>query len=599
VRRAALATVCAAAALAGAAAPRADEGARLPAPEPGSYALPPLGPAADGEVLASDGSSTTLHALYADRVVLLAFVYSACGDAEGCPLAMAVFHRIGRLLRDDAATRDRLRVLSLSFDPARDTPAAMARIAESVAADGLDWRFLTTSGESALAPILAAYGQNRVEERDERGEPTGRYAHALRVFLIDPSGRIRNEYGSSFLEADLVVADVRTLVAEGGAAGPAAAARADASDALLARTREPPLGLPPLPLPDGEAPSAERIALGRRLFFDRRLSENATVSCANCHVPRQGFTQREQRTSVGIEGRSVRRNAPTLYNAAHLRNLFHDGRETRLSEQPWQPLLARNEMGNESADAVLARLRSVPGYDALFAAAFPARGLTRESVGIAIASYERALVSGDSPFDRWRYGGDAGALGPSAQRGFALFSGRAGCTGCHLVGERTALFTDDAFHDTGIGAVAEADAERSAALRVTLAPGQSTLVAAQVARQVGEPRAPDLGRYEMTRDPADRWRYRTPSLRNVALTAPYMHDGSLATLAEVIGFYDRGGAPNPGLDPRIHPLHLSAQEAGDLVAFLESLTGSDVEALVADAESAPIGNVGSERAAAP
>jgi len=597
VRRAALAALCAAVAFAAAAAARAGEDARLATPEPGSYALPPLGAAADGAVLASDGSPTTLHALFAERVVLLAFVYSACGDPEGCPLAMGVFHRVGRLLRDDPATRDRLRVLSLSFDPARDTPAAMARLAESVATEGLDWRFLTTSGESALAPILAAYGQNRIEERDERGEPSGRFAHVLRVFLIDPSGRIRNVYGSSFLEAELVVADVRTLLAESGAAGGAVAARGDGSAALLARTREPPLGLPPLTWPEGEAPSAEQIALGRRLFFERRLSENATVSCANCHVPRQGFTQREQRTSVGVEGRSVRRNAPTLYNAAHLRNLFHDGRETRLSEQPWQPLLAHNEMGNESADAVLARLRSVPGYEPLFEAAFPARGLTRESVGVALASYERALVSGDSPFDRWRYGGDTSALDAAAQRGFALFSGRGGCTGCHLVGERTALFTDDAFHDTGIGAVAEAEAERSDALRVPLAPGESALVAARVARQVGEPQVPDLGRYEVTHDPADRWGYRTPSLRNVALTGPYMHDGSLATLADVIAFYDRGGAPNPGLDPRIHPLHLTAQEAGDLLAFLESLTGSDVGALVADAESAPVGNVGSERAA--
>jgi cytochrome c peroxidase len=598
VRGAALAALCAAAALAGSGALGADDGARLATPEPGSYALPPLGAAADGEVVASDGSPTTLHALFADRVVLLAFVYSACGDAEGCPLATAVFHRVGRLLRDDPS-RDRLRVLSLSFDPARDTPAAMARLAESVATEGFDWRFLTTSGESALAPILAAYGQNRVEERGARGEASGQFAHALRVFLIDPSGRIRNVYGSSFLEAELVVADVRTLVAESGAADSAGSARADGVAALLARTREPPLGLPSLTVPEGEEPSAERIALGRRLFFDRRLSDNATVSCANCHVPRQGFTQREQRTSVGVEGRSVRRNAPTLYNAAHLRNLFHDGRESRLSEQPWQPLLARNEMGNASADALLARLRAVPGYEDLFAVAFPERGLTRESVGIAIASYERTLVSGSSPFDRWRYGGDAEALDPSARRGFALFGGRAGCTGCHLVGERTALFTDDGFHDTGIGAAAEAEASRSAALRVPLAPGESALVAAQVARQVGEPRAPDLGRYEVTHDPADRFRYRTPSLRNVALTAPYMHDGSLATLADVVAFYDRGGAPNPELDPRVHPLHLSAQEASDLVAFLESLTGSDVEALVADAESAPVGNVGSERAGGP
>jgi cytochrome c peroxidase len=204
-------------------AARADDTARLPAPEPGSYALPPLGDAADGDVLASDGTPTTLHALFDGRVVLLAFIYSACSDAEGCPMATAVLHRVGRLLEGDAATRARLRVLSLSFDPARDTPAAMAQVAGSVAREGLDWRFLTTRSEAELAPILSAYGQTRVVERDESGAPTGQLAHVLRVFLIDPQGRIRNIYGASFLDADLVVADVRSLVAEGQAAAGAGA----------------------------------------------------------------------------------------------------------------------------------------------------------------------------------------------------------------------------------------------------------------------------------------------------------------------------------------------------------------------------------------
>ncbi|HVH20373.1 MAG TPA: SCO family protein [Myxococcota bacterium] len=193
---------------------RADDPARLPAPEPGSYALPSLGDAGNGAVLESDGTPTTLHALFDDRVVLLAFIYSACGDAQGCPMATAVFHRVGRLLKDDAETRDRLRVLSLSFDPDRDTPDAMARVAESVAREDLDWRFLTTRSEAQLLPILSAYGQTRVEERDESGDATGRLAHILRVFLIDPEGRIRNIYGASFLEAELVVADVKTLLAE-------------------------------------------------------------------------------------------------------------------------------------------------------------------------------------------------------------------------------------------------------------------------------------------------------------------------------------------------------------------------------------------------
>jgi len=288
----------------------------------------------------------------------------------------------------------------------------------------------------------------------------------------------------------------------------------------------------------------------------------------------------------------VRRNAPTLYNAAHLHRLFHDGRESRLEEQVWGPLLEHREMGNASAEAVLARLRGMAGYAGLFEAAFPERGLTRESVGMAIASYERALVSGDSPFDRWRYGGDRGALDASAQRGFALFAGRGGCAGCHVVGEGFALFTDDAFHDTGVGYAAEADARPP--VRVALAPGQSAVLDAKTLSTIGDPAQPDLGRFEITQDPADRWRYRTPTLRNVALTAPYMHDGSLATLEEVVAFYDRGGVANPGLDPRIRPLHLAPQEASDLVSFLRALTGSDLEALLADARAAPIGNVGSD-----
>ena len=200
--------------LAAPAALRADDPARLPAPEPGSYALPPLGDAGNGVVLESDGTQTTLHALFGDRVVLLAFIYSSCGDAEGCPMATAVFHRVGRLLKGDAEARSRVRLLSLSFDPDRDTPATMARLADSVVRGELDWRFLTTRSEEDLVPILTAYGQTRVEERGADGTASGRLAHVLRVFLIDPEGRIRNIYGASFLEAELVAADVRSLLAE-------------------------------------------------------------------------------------------------------------------------------------------------------------------------------------------------------------------------------------------------------------------------------------------------------------------------------------------------------------------------------------------------
>jgi cytochrome c peroxidase len=197
-----------------AAAAASAESARLPAPEPGSYALPSLGEAADGQVLDADGAATTLHALYDQKIVLLAFVYSACSESDGCPLATASLHRVGRLLADDPGALARLRVLTLSFDPERDTPEHMRAMAASVATGGLDWRFLTTGSRAALDPILAAYGQALVRERDAEGRETGAIAHVLRVFLIDPAGRIRNVYSASYLEPELLAADVRSLLME-------------------------------------------------------------------------------------------------------------------------------------------------------------------------------------------------------------------------------------------------------------------------------------------------------------------------------------------------------------------------------------------------
>ena len=211
------------------------------------------------------------------------------------------------------------------------------------------------------------------------------------------------------------------------------------------------LGLPPLSVPADNPLTPATIALGRKLFLDRRLSPNATMSCAMCHVPEQGFTSNELRTSVGIEGRSVRRNAPTLLNVAYQQRLFHDGREVSLEDQIWGPLLAANEMGNPSIGYVLDRLRSLPDYAGLFERAFAGRGVSALLVGQALAAYQRTLVAGDSRFDRWRYGGDAAALNETEQRGFALFVGRARCASCHTVGEQDALFTDHGFHNTGIG----------------------------------------------------------------------------------------------------------------------------------------------------
>ncbi len=347
------------------------------------------------------------------------------------------------------------------------------------------------------------------------------------------------------------------------------------------------LGLPPLSVPADTPLTPATIALGRKLFLDRRLSPNATMSCAMCHVPEQGFTSNELRTSVGIEGRTVRRNAPTLLNVAYQRRLFHDGREVSLEDQIWGPLLAANEMGNPSIGYVLERLRSLPDYMGLFERAFAGRGVSALLVGRALAAYERTLIAGDSRFDRWRYGGDAAALSPIEQRGFALFVGRARCVACHAVGEREALFTDHGFHNTGIGWRRSHGAPARA--RVELAPGVFAELDRRTLETFSEPPAKDVGRYEITLDPRDRWAYKTPTLRNVALTAPYMHDGSLSTLEAVIEFYDGGGVDNPEKSPLITRLGLDAEERAALGAFLRALTGSNVRALVEEARRAPAG----------
>ncbi len=356
---------------------------------------------------------------------------------------------------------------------------------------------------------------------------------------------------------------------------------------LLAVIASPPLGLPPVPAPADNPITAEKVRLGRKLFFDRRLSANNTVSCAMCHIAEQGFSQNELRLPVGIEGRSVRRNAPTIYNTAYVGSLFHDGREISLENQIWAPLLADNEMGNVSIGVVVERILSLDDYAERFVRVFD-RGPDIQTIGMAIASYERVLVSGDSSFDRWYYGDDPAALSRSAQRGFEIFRGKGRCIACHSVTEDFALFSDGLFHNTGVGYYATMRPDDTE-LEVPLAPGQVKRVESDLVRTTGTENFRDLGRYEVTGHPDDRWKYRTPTLRNVALTAPYMHDGSLSTLRDVVLFYNRGGVPNVVLDPLITPLGLNDREIDDLLAFLQSLTGSNVDALVADAHAAPIG----------
>ena len=348
----------------------------------------------------------------------------------------------------------------------------------------------------------------------------------------------------------------------------------------------PPLGLPAV---TSQLDPAE-IDLGRQLFFDRRLSKNETLSCAMCHIPEQGFTQNELATPVGHLGKGVRRNVPSLYNVAFAEALFLDGRERSLEAQIWSPLLAENEMANESREAVLAKLASNDFYRERFAEIFE-EGLTESALGRALAAYQRALLSGDSPFDRWHFGREelptkkgSGAEGyPAlAARGFTVFQDK-GCAACHRINDSSALFTDGQFHNTGTGYLRAGRALRPPS--VQLAPGIFVVPTVDAETETFT----DDGRYEVTGREADKWRYRTPSLRNVALTGPYMHDGSIATLEAVVAFYAEGGGGDPAQDPRTRSVQLTQSDQEALVAFLMTLTSSHVDVLVSDARSVTIG----------
>ena len=359
---------------------------------------------------------------------------------------------------------------------------------------------------------------------------------------------------------------------------------------LIEFARQPPLGLPSVPVPAENPISTKKILLGRKLFFDRRLSINNTFSCGMCHIPEQGFTNNEIETAVGVEGRTGKRNTPTVYNVAYFNKLFHDGRESTLEQQVWSPFLARNEMANPSVGYVINKIKAIDEYDDLFEEAFHGRGPTMETVGMALASYQRTLNAANSPFDRWYYGEEKDAVSEHAKRGFQLFTGKGVCSTCHLIQKEYALFSDDRLHNTGLGYKASMGSD-AGTTRVQLAPGIYTELENSVIQSVSRAKENDLGLYEVTEDPNDRWKFRTPSLRNAALTAPYMHNGSLHTLRDVIDFYNQGGIPNELLSPLIRPLNLTDSEKEDLLAFLQSLTGGNISTLVADAFAAPVGDI--------
>lgn len=299
-----------------------------------------------------------------------------------------------------------------------------------------------------------------------------------------------------------------------------------------------PTGLDPQrPIPADNPLTDAKVRLGRRLFFDPLLSENRTVACATCHDPAQGFTTRDP-VAIGVHGRRGRRNSPSLLNRAYATALFWDGRETVLETQALRPIEDQLEMGTTVAE-VVKRLDADAGYKAQFAATFP-EGVSAANLGKALASFQRTLLLGESKVDRFRVG-ETAALNASELHGLWLFESRGKCWKCHA-GRN---FTDEGFHNTGVGW------------------GKEPL---------------DLGRYAVTKREEDRGKFKTPTLRGVVLTAPYMHDGSLATLEEVVAFYNRGGGKNPHLDPALEPLGLTKEEVRDLVAFLLALSGPSAQA---------------------
>ena len=232
------------------------------------------------------------------------------------------------------------------------------------------------------------------------------------------------------------------------------------------------LGLPP----QADVDSSTRINLGRKLFMDRRLSRNRTMSCGMCHVPEEGFASNQTDTAIGLGGRHLRRNAPTLLNVGYQSSLFHDGREVSLEHQVWSPLLAEDEMDNGSRAELVARLAALADYREPFRRAFPGQRIGEDLIAAALAAYERSLASGNSRFDRWRFGRDSEALSAMERRGLELFTGKGGCAVCHLIGDNEALFTDRRYHNTGIG---WQRANRPAQhYTVPLAPGVTTEIAA-------------------------------------------------------------------------------------------------------------------------
>lgn len=294
-----------------------------------------------------------------------------------------------------------------------------------------------------------------------------------------------------------------------------------------------PLGLLPIQWPADNPYTKQKAELGKLLYFDKRLSADGSVSCASCHHPKFAFSDGNP-VSTGIKGQRGGRSAPTVFNRAYSLAQFWDGRAGSLEDQAKGPMANPIEMGN-THEALVAKLRTIPGYQARFKAVYGTEDFTIDQVAKAIATFERTVLSGNSAYDRYKHG-DKKAMTPQQVRGMNLFVGKARCDSCH----EGINFTTNAYHNLGVG--------------------------------TDKPN-PDEGRYVVTKNEADWGAFKTPTLREIARTGPYMHDGSLKTLEEVVEFYDKGGIPNKNLDKSIRKLNLTAQEKQELVAFLSALSG--------------------------
>jgi cytochrome c peroxidase len=288
-------------------------------------------------------------------------------------------------------------------------------------------------------------------------------------------------------------------------------------------------------VPDNNPMSQAKIDLGRKLYFDARLSKDGTISCATCHAPEKGFSDGRP-TSLGIGSQTGARNAPTVMNRLFSKEQFWDGRAADLETQALGPVQNPIEMGH-TLEGMISNVGKIQGYDAEFQTAFGSPGINADRVGMAIATYERTVLAGNSPYDRYQ-AGETTALTQSAVRGMNLFNDaqKANCVTCHAGFN----FTDESYHNIGVG--------------------------------MDKPN-PDWGRFSVTKNDFDKGAFKTPTLRNVTQSSPYMHDGSDATLLDVVKFYDRGGLKNQWLSKEIKPLNLTDQDRADLVAFLEALTG--------------------------